>query len=424
MLVKKVLSIVLTLAMVFTFNLSVAKADEDAASADEKQNEIAQLKTQVQELLGRIEKLEQEQVKTKEDVKKVETAAGSGSRVDLANALAKLKLKGRWAAGFFDSGKAGSFPSGSFEVPEAKIQFAFQPDGINNIILRFNLNNATFNNVDYLYVDSDLKKLLNLSFPISSRLGRMKVDFGEETWGNNSVESVLPSASAANINGNDEGFQLSGKLGKTKPVNYAISVTNGNAGTGSDISNSKAFAGKLSYNIIEPLYISASYYNSGQMRTANSEIGIGTLVSRPNSALKWERKIWEVDLRYDFGKGKTLNPPAFSDSLAFIRLSYGGFNDDASGGSASGRDGAFGFIEGAYNLTKKFYVASRASFIDLDGSVSVTLNGVSANLYRRYSLGGGYCIGNNTILKLGYDLNRESGDADNNLFSTIIATQF
>lgn len=346
----------------------------------------------------------------------------------MANLLSKLKIKGRWAAGYYNSGKAGSFDSGSFEASEAKVQFGFQPDDINNIILRLNLNNAAFNNVDYFYVDTDLKKLLNLNFPISSRLGRMKVDFGEETWGNNSVESVLPSASAANINGNDEGLQLSGKIGKLKPLGYSVAVGNGTAGTGSDTSIAKSFAGKLYYNIMDPFYISFSYYNSGQLKASNSELGIGGLVSRPTGAVRWTREMWEADLRYDFRKGKALNPPAFCDSRAFVRLAYGGFGEDISGGAINKRDGSFGFVEGTYNLTKKFYLATRLSFIDLDGASTATLNGVTANLYRRYSLGAGYRISNNTILKLGYDWNRSSGpglgDADDDLISTILVAQF
>ena len=427
---KKIFSGILVFLLVTLFNAPILKADE-------RDEQISVLKTQVEDLLKRIEKLEagqakakEESLKAKEELAKIKetTQTVQAARVDLANPLAKLKLKGRAALGFFDSGKAGSYPSGSFEVPEAKLQFGFQPDDINNIILRFNLNNATFNNVDYFYVDTDLKKLLNLGFPISSRLGKMKVDFGEETWGNNSVESVLPSASAANVNGNDEGLQLSGKLGKDKPLGYSIAVDNGSAGTGFDTSTAKAFAGKLYYNIIDPLYISASYYNSGQMKASNSELGIGGLVSPPTGAVKRTRQMWEVDLPYDFQKGKTMNPPAFCDSKAFVRLSYGGFSDDVSGGTISKRDGTIGFIEGTYNLTKKFYVATRASFIDLDGTTTATLNRVTANKYDRYSLGGGYRLSNNILLKLGYDWNRSSGpgldDAGDNLLAAIVASQF
>src|SRR3989338_4590790 len=94
--------------------------------ADERDEEVAVLKAQVQELMQRIDKLEaaqakskEESLKAKEEIVKVKetTQAVQAARVDLEKLAAKLKLKGRAAFGFFDSGKAGSYPSGSFEMP-------------------------------------------------------------------------------------------------------------------------------------------------------------------------------------------------------------------------------------------------------------------------------------------------------------------
>jgi hypothetical protein len=350
--------------------------------------------------------------------------------VQLDKLTSKLKMKGRYAVGFYDSGKAGSFPQGSFEAPEAKIQFTFEPDDINKFTARLNLNNATYNSGDYLFVDTNIAKFLDLDFPLSSRLGRYKLDFGEETLTDNPVDNVLASTSAGKVSGNDEGLQLSGKIGKTKPVGYSVAITNGTTGTGSDTSTAKSFVGKLSYNIFDPLYVSASYYDSGDMKLSNAEVGPAGLLTRPTGALRWDRKIWEIDLRYDIGKGKTLNPPAFSDSTAFFRLAYGQFFDGAST-STEGieRDGQYGFIEGTYNITPKIYLASRLSLMDLDGKdTTASLNSITANQYDRYSFGLGYRVTSNTIFKLGYDINYESGvnveNADNDLVSAIIASQF
>jgi len=421
----KILNLILIPLLVLIFSTSSARAEAP-------DDEIAALKTQVQQLLKRIEALEQEQAKTKEAAaqQKEEVAKKAEPSVTMANLASKLKLKGRWAAGYFDSGKAGSYPSGSFEVPDAKLQFTFEPDEINKIVMRMNLNNATFNSVDYSYIDTNLTKLLNLTLPLSSRIGRMKLEFGEETLWNNPIEGVVPSNSAINVDGKDEGLQLCGKLGKAKALNYAVSVTNGTSGTGSDTSTAKAFTGKLSYNILNPLYISASYYNSASMKSSSAEMSIAGLTSRPSNAARWRREIWEVDLRYDFKRGKIFNPPAFSDSKAIVQLAYGGFSDDVSAGTlvSTKRSGKYGFVEGTYNFTKKFYAAGRASIIDLDGDASASLNNITCNEYQRYSLGGGYRLTGNTILKLGYDWNKESGpgvdEADNNLLSAVVASQF
>src|SRR3989338_7157723 len=81
------------------------------------------------------------------------------SKVGLDKLSSKLKLKGRFAAGYFNSQKSGTYPNGSFQAPEGKIQFAFLPDDINTVIMRLNVNNAVFNNLDYFYVDTNLMKL-------------------------------------------------------------------------------------------------------------------------------------------------------------------------------------------------------------------------------------------------------------------------
>ncbi len=401
----------------------------------EAQDEIQALKAQVQGLMERIEQLEKQQAEQRQDLDKQKeyVVAKTESRVDLNNALAKLKIKGRAAAGFFDSGKAGSYPAGSFEMPDAKIQFSFQPDDINTMVLRFNLNNATAQSplLDYFFLQSKdfLPALKDTPFSLSSRLGRFKLGFGEETWSNNLIENVVVSSSAANVNVVDEGLEFAGKVKLDKiglkPLGWVASVSNGNTGVGADSSASKAFMGKLYYTPIDPLYLSASYYDSGDLGTGNAEMAVAGLATRPSGANDWQRKVWELDARYDFGKGKKpLEPTVFSDSKAILKVSYGAFRDDAAGD----RYGDFGFTEGIYNLTEKVYAAGRYSFIDLSGDATASLNSVTANRYDRYSLGLGYRWSENTILKLGYDWNKQEGsnteEADDNLLSAVVATQF
>ena len=429
----------ITLTVLFFTVMCATRSFAGGLSPDE---EITDLKTQVQELLKRIEKLEvdqaqvkEESLKAREEVVKIKeaTQAVQAQRVDLANTLAKLKIKGRAALGFFDSGKAGSYPAGSFEMPDAKLQFSFQPDEINTLVMRFNLNNATAQSplLDYFYLQSKdfLPALKNSPFSLSTRLGRFKLGFGEETWSDNLVESVLPSKSAGGVSVIDEGLEFAGKIKlekfKLNPLGWVVSVSDGNSGVGSDSTAGKAFMGKLYHSPIGPLYLSTTYYNSGRLDSSNSEMSIAGLATRPSGENDWDRTVWEVDARYDFGKGKKpLDPPAYSDSKAIFRLSYGQFKDDAN----RSRSGNFGFVEGTYNLTKKFYTAGRFSFVDINGDGTATLNGVTANRYERYSLGGGYRWTDNTILKLSYDWNKNSwsgiGDADDNLLSAMVATQF
>ena len=435
--VKKCFAVLV--GVLFFSGIIVGQSFADGVSRDE---EISGLKGQVQDLLKRIERLEAEQLSSKEESSKVTEelkkvkegqAGGAASKVDLANSLAKLKIKGRAALGFFDSGKAGSYPAGSFEMPDAKIQFGFQPDDINTLVLRFNENNATAQSplMDYFFLQSKdfIPALKDSPFSLSTRLGRFKLGFGEETWTDNLVEGIVPSNSAARATVVDEGLEFAGKVKLDKiglePLGVVVSVSDGNSGIGSDSTASKAFMGKLYHNPIKPLYVSGSYYNSGELDSSSSEMSLAGVTSAIQSGMAWRRSMWELDARYDFGKAKKpLEPIVFSDSKAIVRLSYGEFKDDGN----RTRSGNLGFVDGIYNLTKKFYAAGRYSFIDMNGDVTATLNSVTANRYDRFSLGGGYRWSDNVILKLGYDWNKNSGpgvnDADDNLLSALVATQF
>ncbi len=429
---KQGLVFVLIVTFVFSFflpGLALAEGEE-----------IQLLKAQVKELMQRIEGLEQQQAKNKEEVaqhKEELSKKFNSAKVDLSNAFSKLKLKGRVAAGFLKSGKGGSYPSGSFEIPDAKIQFSFQPDDFNTFVMRFNLNNATAQSplLDYLFLQSKdfLPFLKETPFSLNGRLGRFKLGFGEETLSDNPVEGFLPSNSAGKVGVTDEGLEFSGKIKMDKaglqPLGWVVSVSNGNSGVGSDSGMAKAFMGKLYYSPINPVYLSASYYDSGNLKTSNSEFTIAGLATRPSGATNWKRKVWEVDTRYDFGKGKKpLEPPVYSDSKAILRLSYGAFHDITSTAASRERSGNFGFVDGMYNLNRKVYVAGRYSIVDLDNDVTASLNSVTANKYDRYSLGFGYRWSENTIVKLSYDWNETSGpgidDASDNLLSALVTAQF
>ncbi len=438
---KKGLIFVLIVTFVLSFLQPVLALPEG--------EEIQLLKMQVKELMQRIEQLEQNQAKGKEEVAKHKEELSKkfdSAKVDLSNALSKLKLKGRWAAGYYESGDAGSFRSGSWDIPEGKIQFSFEPDKINTVVMRLNVNNAvtsissTSPLLDYFYLQSKdfLPFLKETPFSLNSRLGRFKLGFGEETWSDNPVESILPSNSAAKAGVSDEGFELAGKIKldkikffnyKLRPLGWVLSVSDGNKGIGSDTESAKAFMSKVNYSPIDPLYLSFSFYNSGILGTADSEFSIAGLASRPSGAQNWHRSAWEWDARYDFAKGKKpLDPPVFSDSKAILRLSYGQFIDEITGGNANERSGNFGFVDGIYNFNKRLYGAGRISFVELEDSATASLNSVTTNLYDRFSLGGGWRWSDNTIIKLSYDINKNTGvsteDADDNLLSAIVATQF
>lgn len=351
--------------------------------------------------------------------------------VMLDKAGSALKIKGRWAAGYAHGGNSSSDPKGAFKVPEAKVQFAFSPDAVNTAVVRFNLNNSTFNSVDYLYLDSkDFLPLLT-DYPVSlaTRLGRFKIDFGEETWSDNPVEGALVSNSVMNVKGIDEGAQLTLTVKAAGSPRLSLGIFNGNTGSGTDTTGAKAFSAKLSATPLEPLYVSTSLFSTGALKTDASEFSIGGLTSRPTGALDWTRRAWEIDARYDIGKGTAkLDPPVHTDSTAYLKGAYGLFDDEATGATLD-RQGDYAFLEAMWNLTPKWYAASRWSILDFDRDATATVsNATAVRRIQRYALGGGYRWSKNTILKGEWLIDQESrtdaDDASNDLLSLIVASQF
>ena len=355
--------------------------------------------------------------------------AAEQPKVTLKNVLTMLKLSGRASAGYLRTGPdSATLRHGSFEVPDVKLVFNFIPDDKNSLVLRFNLNNLTAPTplLDYGFVEAkDFLPFLKGPFSLNGKMGRMKQAFGEETFQNNSIEGPLTSNSAANVGATDEGLELSGKL--CSSLGWAASVSNGQTGVGSDIGNAKAWSAKLSWSPWNPLNISGSFYDSGSLKASAAEMSIAGLSARPTGATNWKRRVGEIDVRFDFGKGKKpFNDIAHSDSKAIIRASYGHFQDEVTG--ADGRDGKFGFVDGLVNIYKGIYVAGRVSFIDLNGSLTASLNSVTTNHYARYTLGGGYRWSDNVHVKAGYDFNRNGGegttDSRDDLLSMLLAIQF
>jgi hypothetical protein len=354
----------------------------------------------------------------------------------------------RFSAGYLDSGTNGSYPEGSFQMPDVKLRFNWQMAPDITVSTRMNLNNAAFGSLDCFYIDYK-NLLLNVSPSLKDslfnpvfRLGKLKVDFGEEQLSNDPINGFLIFNSAGNVAGYDEGMQLSQTYAKEKlgiPLKWSLSLTNGNSGSGADNQQSKAFALKVGALPMPELYASVNYYSTSELGLQNADMIYAGLATPPTNATEWMRIIQELDLRYDFlpGKENLLNPgsPAWSDSKAFVRATYGQFTDDGKDRAApvvkvTDREGKYASVDGCYNATEKLYFGARYSYIDLDKStVYASLNSVNANKYTRISVGSGYRLTENTHFKLEYTTNAETvptgvAKPKNNQISTLFTVRF
>jgi hypothetical protein len=158
------------------------------------------------------------------------------------------------------------------------------------------------------------------------------------------------------------------------------------------------------------------------------DFNIAEVFDAPAGANNWNRELWEVDVRYGYGKeGIKSCVGSTPDQRWQLAAALGRFQDDASG--AADRNGDYWFVEGLYNLTARAYIAGRYSAISLDNGVLAKLGGspVAVNEYRRFSIGMGWRLGLLTHLKAEYTRNNTSGgtsDPKLNQFALGLATKF
>ncbi|MCL5104854.1 MAG: hypothetical protein M1133_12175 [Armatimonadetes bacterium] len=369
------------------------------------QAEVQQIKQQLSEMdalknrLADLEKRLDESKKTQETSAPTVTTALKGS---------KLKIDGRIFLGLFGTGKQGAFPHWSTDIPDAKLRFTFNPAKNVTVVNRLSVSNANTVGVDYFYVDySGFPKPTN-----TLRLGQRKIDVGQETWVDNPVENMLVTNSVSHVSGYGVGLATLGRLGASaKAPLYEIGFVNGPKGVTTRPSAGLPVNAKIGVPLPGNLFASASYFTTGSLGANDSSaIAVAEINTAPTGATSWQRNLWELDLRYNFGP-TGIRPLIPTGKLPPLMLgaTYGRFNDDATG--ASDRNGGYWFAEGLVRLSQKFYGAARYSVTDLGGNTLAKLakSPVAVNSYKRTSIGLNYALTDLVQWKLEYAINSTSG---------------
>lgn len=355
----------------------------------------------------------------------------------------------RFTFGYYDSQNDGTNPDGTFVVPDAKLRVNWYVAKDMTIISRMSLNNAKFNVIDILsfeckgIMDKISPSYKDSAFNPTLKVGRFKLDIGEETITDNVSDCALISNSAGRVTGSDEGFSLSQSYKKERtgmPMKWSFSVANGNKDVSADNEQAKAFV--LKYGIVpaDPLYISVTYFTAGKLGTAGADVSFADVSDPMTGATEWDRTIAEIDVRYDFmpGKEDRLNPGCIhsSDSRAILRLCYGMFSDSGNDNAAplddvQDRKGNFFFLEGLYNINAKFYAAAKYSTIGFsDGDYYSKLNdAANVNQYTRFAFGCGYRMNPAMTVKFEYSINSEDSpsgqeDPDNDFFGLLFTYKY
>jgi len=335
-----------------------------------------------------------------------------------------LKIDGRIFAGLFSSETNGAYPIRTLAIPDAKLRFTFTPGKDITVVNRLSLSNAKVGDPDYFYVD-----LNNWGGALPGhllRVGKMKEDVGEETWTDNPAENILITNSASAVGGYDGGVSFRGPI--TGAFTYSLAAFNGSGDVTAAKTNAAPVAVKIGGAPADNLYLSGSYYTTGNLGANSAALKVANLTAVPTGATNWKRSLWEVDARWNYGKSGIKSTIGSDPSVPFqLAAAYGQLTDDATG--AADRDGNYWYIEGLYNATPTIYLASRSSQVSLDNGATAKIadSPVAVNEYTRFSFGAGYRLTPLAHLKAEYTINDTSGGASEpklNQFAVGLAMKF
>lgn len=401
---------------------------QQEALVQELQAEVVRLRERVAELESlkvQLDKLERQL----QELQKLQKA--QSTPVATVNRETKASIDGRFFVGVFGTQPDGSFPNRTLDIPDGKVRFTFQPSPHVLLVNRFSASRSGASNMDYLYID--LMDWGGIWRGHTLRIGKHKLDIGQETWTDNPIENIVITNAVSHVSGLDEGLNLRGPLSTgSRPWTYSIELVNGSQDF-SAAPSQWAWGVKIGGLLTHKIHLSASYMRTGNLVRRDGtldkpDLNIAEVFDPPAGATGWRRSFWEVDLRYGYGK-EGVKPIVGSeaDEPWQMALAYGRFEDDAEG--ATDRKGSFGFVEALCNLTSRVYLGLRFSQIALDDGAVAKLGGspVEVNEYRRYSFGLGYRLSRLTHLKTEYTLSETRGGTtkpDLNQFAIGIGTRF
>lgn len=274
-----------------------------------------------------------------------------------------IDISGFGAAGFYDTGSAGTRDHGGFEIKEASLFIDAEVWENLSFFFEFQTNRLgrdgdQFTRTGEVHVHAR-NIVPSADTPIGLKLGRIDVPFGEEYLWQDAIDNPLITNSAAYVYATDEGLML---YSSVRGVHWIASVTDGLLFRGREENSDKALNLKFFGNPTESLYLSASYMNNGDsslsaLQFAGSFIQpVGarhqsTLGASPSSEVNSE--FYSVNGRYDF-RGDWVN--------GYVALSAGRAEIDDKDPQFD-RDFRWFAVEPLVTLGDQYYVVARYSEI-------------------------------------------------------------
>lgn len=320
----------------------------------------------------------------------------------------EIRISGEAGMGLFNSGARGQYPNAEFRLDEARV---FVDAAVwKNTFLFSEIDLRTREaSGDDVYVGELYAGIENISGQwgaddlLNLRIGRFYIPFGEEYQKRMVLDDPLISHSASDIWGLDQGVEAYGKKGD---LSYVVAVQNGGDNSLHDFNSDKSVAGRIGYDPLPWLHLSASGMRTGRLNSAGDQLsamwfgngflrmlGPGTATSVFNATLG------EVDgsMHWDGG----------SLAAAGGLLNYG----DSSRAANDSRRLTYYYIESTQQLAGQLVAAARFSHIGAprgfplvgQGNFGTFLFGnLPTTSLTRLSIGLDYRFGPPLVLKLEY----------------------
>ena len=385
---------------------SLAGQTDVSTLVEQNRQLVAQVRAQqrqIDELRSRLDRLD-------------ESASPAQPLPSTSTSGRQIRLSGEVGVGFFSSGNDGSQPNAEFRVDDARI-FVEAPVWRNvyffgGIELTTREANDEFFHVGELYVEVESLWSSGRDFSLSLRAGRFNLPFGEEYQVRNVMDNPLVTHSLADIWGIDEGVQVFGKLGR---VRYNLAVQNGGHKTLRDLDSDKAWIGRLAFDPVPGLTLSASAMRTGDLRATDantnvttdtySEVWFANAFFRAIGPIANTRtlhiELAEIDAAYRWPTGH------LKAMAGWVR-----FDDDSTSLSTS-RSLSYHSLEGLQYLSDKLFAAARYSAIDAPRGYPLAGLGSAGKYFynpfaphtkdlQRLSLGLGYRFSDPFVWKVEY----------------------
>jgi hypothetical protein len=337
----------------------------------------------------------------------------------------RLRINGEAGAALFDTGEEGQYPDNEFLVEEAKL--FVEASIVDDIYVFAEINLLQREEPDEglelgeLYVDlEDVSKLWNQDRVLNVRLGRFDIPFGEEYLTRDAIDNPLISHSLSDVWGVDEGIEFYGTIQK---LEYALAIQNGGDPHANDFHPDKSVAARILYRPLSAFHFSFSAMRTGKLDVNEdlfSEVWFGNgffrLLGSAVTTSIMEGNLFQADGHAQWGRGHL--------HLAAGRLHY----QDNDSASDNARDVPYFYIEAMQNLNQNkdypWYAAVRFSRITAERGFPLVGNGDFVSYFFdneglaeelwRLSIGIGYRIGKNVLLKAEYSFeNGKQRDGEN-----------